>query len=170
MQNLQFLRELGRNASCCGWPSLTPEDMIPFPEPKHVGAIVEPSGSLEKAREIVAGQKDTLTRPPLCQDRIVGVIELLGFSGEPETNVVKFVESGVTKWITFLIEKLSMERVISEVQNMKANHIEETVLSGGDESMTGLRLNMTGALNDEYGQNELLNQQRMSLTILIYSR
>ena len=94
----------------------------------------------------------------------MGVIELLGFSGEPETNVVKFVESGVAKWITFLIEKLSMERVISEVQNMKANHIEETVLSGGDESMTGLRLNMTGALNDEYGQNELLNQQRMFIS------
>ena len=105
----------------------------------------------------------------MSQGRIIGVVELLEFVDAPQSDVVRFVETGITKWITFLIEKLAMERVISEVHDMKANK-SETASPPAEKSPSsadGLRWDMAGVLNTEYGQNELLNQQRMFVSRVI---
>jgi hypothetical protein len=156
-----------------GWPSLAPDDIFSFPEPKDPGVVVKPSPTLKK--EGASGAAVTrqahfdLRASIVSQGRIIGVVELLEFVDAPQSDVVRFVETGITKWITFLIEKLAMERVISEVHDMKASKSEKasSPAEKSPPSVDGLRWDMAGVLNTEYGQNELLNQQRMFVSRVI---
>merc|ERR1712100_672192 len=135
-----------------GWPSLARDDIFLFPKPKQTESVVKPSSTLEKSGDtgcLAAGPtRFDLRVSIVSQGSIIGVIELLEFEGAPRSDVVQFVESGITKWITFLIEKLAMEWVISEVRDMKTSVTSKKRLPAGKTSpIQGLRLDMAGVLN-----------------------
>ena len=150
-----------------GWPSLSSSELVSFPVPKSLGVFVEKSSRVgsDSARKGTGNDTFDLRASIVSQNRVIGMVEFLKFQFEPKHDTIQFVETGVSNWFAYFLEKIAMEEVISEVQAIQNDA--GRAVDFDKKVSSAVRWKTTQAVNAEFGLDELANQQSMFMSRVV---
>ena len=146
-----------------GWPKIQTdedEEMGTFPEYTHAGSPVLLDDKITLRASIVGRN-----------DMVLGVLDLLNVSLKDDL-VVEFIQNGITKWFSFLLEKLALENIVEEGAAAAAEKV-EAGNGGGGENMASDPITVHGvsaleALERDWETLEMDNHQKKFQSRLIH--